>query len=122
MPADPAPILLSAVVNRAVDVVDPAGEHEGVAEVFARFEDADEPVTAVSDVSERVAEAVGRLDPEEEDGALQMVWAVATYLAYRRDELDDSREDLLRLAARAEWKGDPPEVVGDWLLAEGVES
>ena len=121
MPADPAPVLLSSVVNRAVDVVDPAGDHEGVAEVFARFEDADEPITAVPDVGRRVAEAVGRLDPDEEDGPLQMVWAVATYLAYRRDEIDDARDDLLRLAARAEWKGDPPDVVRDWLLMEGVE-
>jgi hypothetical protein len=120
MPAEPQPVTLSQVVKRAVDVVDPTGDDEGVAEVLARFDDADEPITAVPDVGERVAEVVGRLDPEEEDGALQMVWAVATYLAYRRDEVDDVREDVLRLAARAEWKGRPPEPVADWLAAEGV--
>lgn len=120
MPAEPEPVTLSAVVNRAVDVVDPARAHEGAAEVFARFEDADEPITAVADPGERVAEAVGRLDPDEEDPALQLVWAVATYLAHRRDELDEDREDLLRLAARAEWDGRPPDHVVEWLEAEGV--
>jgi hypothetical protein len=120
MPAEPEPITLSQVVNRAVDVVDPEGTHDGVAEVFARFEDADEPVTAVADPGERVAEAVGRLDPEEEDPELQLVWAVATYLAHRRDELEDDREALLRLAARSEWGGRPPDHVVDWLEAEGV--
>ncbi len=68
-----------------------------------------------------MAEAVGRLDPEGEDPVLQAMWAVATYLAFRRDELDDEREDLLRLAARAEWDGRPPEHVADWLAAQGVE-
>jgi hypothetical protein len=50
-----------------------------------------------------------------------MVVAVATYLAHRRDEMDDRREEILRLAARAEFSGEPPEPVRDWLADEGVE-
>ena len=42
------------------------------------------------------------------------------YLAHRRDELDDDPEDILRLAARAEYKGEPPEPIRDWLSDRGV--
>jgi hypothetical protein len=30
-------------------------------------------------------------------------------------------DKLLRLAARAEWKGDPPDAVTDWLAERGIE-
>jgi hypothetical protein len=49
-----------------------------------------------------------------------MAVAVATYLAFRRDEIDDDREDLLRLAARAEYDGQPPDYVRTWLDEQGV--
>jgi hypothetical protein len=45
---------------------------------------------------------------------------VATYLAFRRDEIDDDPEDLLRLAARAEYDGQPPGNVRAWLDEQGV--
>jgi hypothetical protein len=47
--------------------------------------------------------------------------ATILYLARRRDELRDDPHKVLRLAARAEWKGDPPESVRDWLADRGVE-
>jgi hypothetical protein len=50
-----------------------------------------------------------------------MAAATILYLARRRDELDDDPDTILRLAARAEWKGDPPEAVRDWLADSGVE-
>jgi hypothetical protein len=50
-----------------------------------------------------------------------MAISVATYLAFRRDELDDDPDDLLRLAARAEYDGNPPENVRAWLEQRGVE-
>ncbi len=120
MPAEPEPVTVSQVVHRAVVVVDPGGENADAADVFAAFEDRDEPVSAVPALGEELAEGVGRLDPEGEDPALQMVWAVGTYLAHRRDELHDEPADLLRLAARAEWEGKPPEHVLEWLAAQGV--
>ena len=50
-----------------------------------------------------------------------MANAVVVYLAFRRDEFDDDPEDILRLAARAEWRGDVPTAVGDWLADRGVK-
>jgi hypothetical protein len=50
-----------------------------------------------------------------------MAAAVATYLAFRRTELDAPPDRLLQLAARAEFDGRPPENVADWLASVGVE-
>jgi hypothetical protein len=49
-----------------------------------------------------------------------MARAVVTYLAYRRDEIDAPPVELLRLAARAEFDGDPPDYVARWLELQGV--
>jgi hypothetical protein len=120
MKTDPETVTLSEVVHRAIEVVDPSDQHPDLDNLFRRFEDADEPVTAVGDVEERVAEAVGAIDPDETDPALTMARAVIVYLAYRRDELGDDREKILRLGARAEFHGHPPPAVEDWLADQGV--
>jgi hypothetical protein len=57
---------------------------------------------------------------DEPDGALSMARAVVTYLAYRRDEIDEDPIELLRLAARAEFDADPPGYVARWLSDQGV--
>ena len=49
-----------------------------------------------------------------------MCGAVVTYLAFRRDGISDVREDVLRLAARAEFPDGIPEHVRAWLEDEGV--
>jgi hypothetical protein len=59
---------------------------------------------------------------EDRDPALVMAAAVATYLAYRRDELEDEDDDILRLAARAEFGRHVPEDVEVWLAARGVRA
>ncbi|MDX6640583.1 MAG: hypothetical protein QOF12_1594 [Solirubrobacteraceae bacterium] len=111
---------LSEVVRRAVDVVDPEGD-QGTEDFLVRFEDRDEPIAGLLEtIEEEVAEAVGALDPDGTDPAVQMCGAVVTYLAFRRDEITDVREDILRLAARAELDGDPPRVVREWLESEGI--
>jgi len=120
MPTEPDPITLSQVVHRAVEVCDPAGTDADLADLFIRFEDADEPVTAVEDIEQRMAEAAGALDPEGDIPSLQMAAAVATYLAFRRDQLDDDPDEILRLAARAEFNGNPPPAVANWLDEQGV--
>jgi hypothetical protein len=51
-----------------------------------------------------------------------MAAATILYLARRRDELHDDPDKILRLAARAEWRGDPPGSVRSWLSDPGVES
>ena len=122
MPAEPEPVTVAQVVNRAVDVVDPMGQDPDVADLFARFEDSDEPVTAVLDIDQVMAEAVGAIDPEGEQPALQMAGAAAVYLAHRRDQLDDEPDSILRLAARSQFDGDPPPAVADWLAAQGIEA
>ena len=104
-----------------MEVCEPGGGDESLAALLARFEDRDTPVTAPRDITEELAEARGAVDPQDEEPAVVMAVAVATYLAYRRDELDAQRDELLRLAARSEFKGRPPEHVAAWLESQGIE-
>ncbi|MEA2317068.1 MAG: hypothetical protein QOD44_1257 [Solirubrobacteraceae bacterium] len=122
MPTEPEPVTLSEVVHRAVQVVDPTGS-EGLDDLLERFEDADEPLSSVQadNAAQRIAEGIGALDPQQEDAAVQMAGAVATYLAYRRDAVDEEPGALLAMAARAEFDGKPPENVRSWLLDQGIE-
>ena len=113
---------LSQLVHRAVEICDPDGAEEDLAELLRRFEDADEPASAVVDgIEQRMAETVGVLDPQEESPALQVASAITVYLAHRRDELDDDADDVLRMAVRAEFNGHPPANVANWLDEVGVE-
>ena len=115
------PPTLADVVHRAAEVSDPEGHNDGVSDLLKRFEDRDEPVTAGRDVELEIAEAKGAVDPQDEDPVVVMMAAVATYLAFRRTEVERDREELLRLAARAEFDGRPSEPVADWLAQQGVE-
>jgi hypothetical protein len=115
------PPTLAEVVHRAVEVCDPEGTEDGPAELLRRLEDRDEPVTAEPDVELEIAEAKGAIDPQDEDPLVVMTAAVATYLAFRRTELDRDRKELLRLAARAEFDGSPPGPVAEWLAEQGVD-
>ncbi len=114
------PPSLFQVVHRAVQVADPSGGY-GADDLLRYVEDSDEPITAHADVETELAELKGRVDPQDEDPAVMMAIAVATYLAFRRDELDDAPDDILRLAARAEYDGNPPDNVRAWLEERGVE-
>jgi hypothetical protein len=111
-------------VQRAVELCDPDGHSEALAQFLLRFEDRDEPVTALGAERDRAFfEAAGELQDGVAlpDPALTMAAAVATYVAYRRDELDDDDMDVLRLAARAEFNGDVPPDVADWLATVGID-
>jgi hypothetical protein len=119
MPTEPAPITLSEVVHRAVEVCENSTS-DSLDELLVRFEDDDRPITAVEDVEETLDEALGPSDADELDGALSMARAVIVYLAHRRDMLDTERTELLRLAARSEFSGTPPPHVQDWLEEQGV--
>jgi hypothetical protein len=121
MPTEPQPVTLAQVVHRAGGVVDPEGADTDVTDFLVRFEDEDEPVTTVEDVQERIAEAAGALDPEQESGALQVAAAVATYLAFRRDEPAEDPDETVRLAVRAEFHERPPQAVADWLALNGID-
>lgn len=121
MPTEPQPITLFDVAKRAVEISDPDDSDANLGDLLAQFEDADEPVTAIQNLEERVAIAVEGVDVEIDDPAVSMAAATILYLARRRDELNADPNRILRLAARAEWKGDPPEQVVDWLADRGVE-
>jgi hypothetical protein len=120
MPTEPRPITLANVARRAVQVCDPTDSDAVLGRYYIQFEDADEPVTAIQNLEERVALAAEGVDADVDDPTIACANAVILYLAHRRDEIDDAPEDILRLAARAEWKGDPPEAVVDWLADRGV--
>jgi hypothetical protein len=115
------PISVFDVVKRAVDIVDPDDEDPDMGRLEEFFEDADEPVAGEERLDERLAWAIEGIDNDLDNPAVAVASAVILYLARRRDELDDDPADILRLAARAEWKGDPPQAVRDWLEARGVE-
>ena len=121
MPTEPQPITLFEVAKRAVEICDPDDRDQRLGDLLVQFEDADEPVTAIQNLEERVAIAVEGVDVEIDDPAVSMAAATILYLARRRDELRAEPSKILRLAARAEWKGDPPEAVRDWLADRGVE-
>jgi len=121
MPTEPQPLTLAGAVQRAVRACDPAGESASAADVLARFEDRDEPLAGLQDVDGWLAEEFGAIDPQEEDPIVQMIRAATVYLAFKRPEVATTDESLLRLAARAEYAGDPPEPVRSWLAERGVE-
>jgi hypothetical protein len=87
VPTERSLITLSDLVRHAAAIVDPDGDDPAVVEFATRFEDADEPVRAILD----------GLDQRIAFGA------------------DEDPEDLLRLAARAEFAGEPPAEVTRWL-------
>jgi hypothetical protein len=122
MPTDPQPVTLAQVVHRAVTVVDPEGD-AGLEDLLARFEDDDEPTgpDTAQVFAQTIAEEAAVLDPQAEDPAVQLAAAVATYLAFRRDEVDEEPRELLALAARAEYDGHPPAEVGELLADLGVQ-
>ena len=67
-----------------------------------------------------VGEEQWAVDPQDEDPQMVMAGALATYLSFRRTELDREPAELLRLAARAEFDGKPPEVAAAWLEEQGI--
>ena len=120
MPTEPEPLTLAKIARRAVEICDPQDEDAVLGDYLVQFEDADEPVTAIQNLEERVALAAEGVDADVDDPSIAMANAVILYLAHRRDEVGDDPDHVLRLAARAEWRGDPPEAVRDWLSDRGV--
>src|SRR3954454_1316339 len=101
MPTEPHTPTLAEIVRAACEVADPAAGDDRVSDLLTRFEDRDEPVTAVQDVEEQLAEAHGIIDPDADSELLRNAVAVATYLAFRRDQLHADPEELIRRASAA---------------------
>jgi hypothetical protein len=122
MPTEPDPVTLAQLVHRAAEITDPDGADDDVTALMQRFEDADWPVSGILEsIEQRMAEAAGALDPQEESPGLQVAAAVAVYLAYRRDEVEEDPDHVLRMATRAEFDGKPPAHVANWLESAGIE-
>lgn len=114
MARNPDPFTLSDLVRRAVEIVDPQDADSVLGDFEMRFEDADEPVTGIANLEERIGFGA------DEDPPVVMAQAVVLYLAHRRDQVDGDDDDILSLAARAEFDGDPPPDVEGWLADRGV--
>ena len=116
-----SPPSLADVVHRAASVVDPEGSNDGVWDFADRFADSDQPATADGAFAEDlIAEIKGAIDPQDEDPQIALEAAVATYLAFRRTEIDRPPDELVRLAARAEFEGKPSEPPAGWLAEQRV--
>src|SRR3954449_4675829 len=102
MPTEPHTPTLAEVVRAAADAADPSGADDRVTDLLVRFEDRDEPVTTVADVEEQLAEAHGIIDPDADSEPLRNAVAVATYLAFRRDQIGADPDELIRRATAAE--------------------
>ena len=102
-------------------VVDPEGI-AGLEDLLEPFEDDDEPLGShgAEIATQRIAEEAAALDPEGGDPGVQLAAAVATYLVFRRDELDEEPRALLTRASRSAFDGDPPAGVRALLAQRGA--
>jgi hypothetical protein len=116
MADDRTTITLSDLVRRATAIVDADGVDDAVTNFATRHEDDDVPVRGILDgLEERIAWGV------DEDPSVVMAQAVVLYLAHRLDEVEDDPDEILVLAARSEFDGEPPEPVAAWLERNGIE-
>jgi hypothetical protein len=108
---------VSDVVRRAVEVCDPDGVDPDLGRLEEQFEDDDAPVTAVDNLEERLAIALEGTDYEAENPAVSVASAVILYLASQGGTASFDRDpgELIRLAVGAQWHGDPPTAVADWV-------
>jgi hypothetical protein len=66
MPTEPQPVTMFEVVRRAVEVCDD-GTDNGLDELLDKFEDDDEPISAIGDVEMRLTEKIGPPEFDEDD-------------------------------------------------------
>jgi hypothetical protein len=113
---------VSELVRRAVEIADPDDRDGALGEFEEQLEDDDTPITAVENLEERLAIAAEGADYEIENPAVSMAVAVVLYLASKHGASSGDRKprELLSLAARAQWRGDPPSAVADWLAERGI--
>jgi hypothetical protein len=73
------PVTLFEIVKRAVDIVDPDDDDPDMGQLEEVFEDADEPVTGIENLEERVALAIEGIDNEVESPAVSVAAATILY-------------------------------------------
>jgi hypothetical protein len=107
---------VSDVVRRAVELCDPDDVDETLGHLERQLEDDDEPITAVENVEERLAIAMEGVDYEGENPAVAVASAVVLHLAAHPREMERSSDpEVVDRAVAAQWHGDPPEFVAEWL-------
>jgi hypothetical protein len=108
---------VSDIVRRAVEICDPDDADQALGHLEQQLEDDDEPVTAVENLEERLAIALEGTDYQGENPAVAVASAVVLYLAAHPGEADGqgNPDDIVRRAVRAQWRGDAPRYVDDWL-------
>ena len=108
---------VSDVVRRAVELCDPDDVDQTLGRLEEQFEDDDEPITAVENLEERVAIAVEGADYDAENPAVAVAGPVVFYLAAHPGEVDSDEDPdlLIRRAVSAQWRGDAPRYVDEWL-------
>ena len=108
-------------VVRAAQICDPEGKDSAVAAFTGRvpFHDTETPM-AIRDLRAELAETARAVDPGCDSPALAMTVATSAYLAAGRGESSVDDRELLRLAARAEFRGEPPGPIFGWLAERGV--
>jgi hypothetical protein len=103
MPTEPHTPTLAEIVRAACEAADPDASDDRVTDLLVRFEDRDEPVTTVlEEVEEELVEARRIIDLDGDSDRLRNAVAVAIYLAFRRDEINDDPDELIRRANAAE--------------------
>jgi hypothetical protein len=114
---DRATPTVSDLVRTAVETVDPQGEDEEIARLYAALEDDDRPVTGVDNLEEHLAMVEPDSDHDVSDPGVSLVNAVILYLASHggRADYDRNPDELIELAIKAQWHGEPPADVRDWL-------
>jgi hypothetical protein len=108
---------VSDVVRRAVEVCDPDDVDPALGALVEQLEDDDWPVTTVDNLEEHLAVALERAGVDQDDPAVAVAAAVVLYLASKGGLADHDRDpgELIRLAVRAQWRGDPPTAVAEWV-------
>ena len=108
---------VSDLVRRAVEICDPEDSDQTLGHLEQQLEDDDEPITAVENVEERLAIALEGTDYDGENPAVAVAGAVVLYLAAHPGEVDrhGNPDQIVSRAVRAQWRGDAPRYVEDWL-------
>jgi hypothetical protein len=108
---------VSEIVRRAVEVCDPDDQDPDLGRLQIQLEDDDRPVTAVENLEEHLALALEGADYDIDNPAVSVASAVVLYLAAHGGDADydGDPEELIRLAVRAQWRGNPPSAVADWV-------
>ncbi|MGN6586486.1 MAG: hypothetical protein ACTHKT_03310 [Solirubrobacterales bacterium] len=111
---------ISEVVREAAAIVDPDRSDDAITAFFESFEDDDRPTTATEDLRGVLFSTARGIDPEGDDPAALGAAAAAFWLATNPGQADNG-DHVLREGVRLAFEGNPPEPLGEWLAARGVE-